>query len=115
MLSLDTGSSWRRRLAGGFSIEPRSARTPAPQCRANPSRQSIRYAMDRTFESFTNINLDAPISSNSEKLAYDFNPGQAMNLLLFKTQAKRDFSARSVHRNANVLNFPAASEKGRGQ
>jgi hypothetical protein len=71
--------------------------------------------MDRTFESFTNSNLDAPISSNSEKLAYGVNPGQAKNLLLFKTQEKRDFSARSVPRNANVLNFPAASEKGRGQ
>jgi len=88
---------------------------PAPQCRANPSRQSIRYAMDRTFESFTNHNLDAPISSKSEKLAYGVNPGQATNLPLFKTQEKRDSSARSVPRNDNVLNFPAASEKGRGQ
>jgi len=69
--------------------------------------------MDRTFESFTNHNLDAPISSNSEKLAYGVNPGQAKNLLLFKTQGKRDFSARSVPRNANVLNFPVAIEKGR--
>jgi len=69
--------------------------------------------MDRTFESFTNINLDAPISRNREKLAYGVNPGQAKNLLLFKTQGKRDFSARSVSRNANVLNFPAAIEKGR--
>jgi len=71
--------------------------------------------MDRKFESFTNINLDAPISSNREKVAYGVIPSEARNLLLFKTQGKRDFSARSVPRNANVLNFPAASEKGRGQ
>jgi hypothetical protein len=71
--------------------------------------------MDRTFESFTNINVDAPISSNCEKLTYGVNPVQARNLLSFKTQGKRDSSARSVPRNANVLNFPAASEKGRGQ
>src|SRR5712691_4927388 len=32
-LSLDTGCSWRRRLAGGFSIKPDTSRTPAPQNR----------------------------------------------------------------------------------
>jgi hypothetical protein len=69
--------------------------------------------MDRTFESFTNSNLDAPISSNSEKLAYGVNPSEARNLLLFKTQEKRDSPARSVPRNDSVLYFPAASEKGR--
>jgi hypothetical protein len=71
--------------------------------------------MDRKFESFTNINLDAPISSNREKVAYGAIPSEARNLLLFKTKEKRDPSARSVPRNDNVLNFPAASEKGRGQ
>jgi hypothetical protein len=71
--------------------------------------------MDRTFESFINISLDAPISGNRKKLAYGVNPGQARNLLLFKTQEKRDSSARTVPGNDNVLNFPTAGEKGRGQ
>jgi hypothetical protein len=71
--------------------------------------------MDRSSESFTNNNQDAPISSNCEKVAYGVIPSEARNLSLFKTQEKRDSSARSVPRNDIVLNFPAAGGKGRGQ